>query len=105
MKPKIVRVLLYAHPREQVQQMYLCGENRASGNWNPEFAYKMTLTPDGWRAIKYLPEGKPFEFKVLRGKSWYDVEKGTWCEEISNHVITAQKGLVVHMNIPNFRQD
>ena len=105
METKLCRVFLYAHPREQVEEMYLCGENRASGAWDAALATKMKLTEDGWRAIKMLPVGSTFEFKVLRDKSWHGVEKGTWGEEIPNHVITAEKGLVVHMNIPNFRQD
>ena len=105
MQDKLVRVILFAHPRENVDEMYLCGENRASGSWDAAHATKMKRTEDGFRAIKYLPVGKPFEFKVLAAPSWYRVEKGTWREEIPNHVITAEKGMVVHMNIPNFRND
>jgi hypothetical protein len=105
MTGKTVRVILYAHPREAVGEMYLCGENHASGSWDAARATKMKYTEDGWRAIKYLPAGAKFEFKVLCAPSWHGVEKGTWCEEIPNHVITAEKGLVVHMNIPNFRKD
>ena len=102
-KKKYCRVTFYAHPREAVEEMYLCGENHASGEWVAELATKMTLTDKGWRAIKVLPVGEPFEFKVLRINSWYGVEKGTWGEEIPNHVIVAEKGLVVDMDIPNFR--
>ena len=105
MERKMCRVTLYAHPREDVEQMYLCGENHASGEWNATLATKMKKTEEGWRAIKVLPVGGEFHFKVLCAPDWHGVEKGTWCEEISNHVITAEKGLVVHMNIPNFRKD
>lgn len=105
METKLCRVILFAHPREDVEQMYLCGETRSSGEWIAEAATPMKRTPEGWRAIKYLPVGSTFRFKVLRDNSWHGVEKGTWGEEIDNHVITAEKGLVVHMNIPNFRQD
>lgn len=105
MENKRCRVILYAHPREEVQQMYLCGVNRASGEWDANLAKPMRLTEEGWRAIKILPVGQPFEFKVLCSKDWRGVEKGIWNEEIGNHVIVAEKGLVVHMDIPSFRKD
>ena len=105
MAKKLCRVTLYAHPREDVQEMYLCGVNHASGEWDAQLATPMRKTPDGWRAIKMLPVGEPFEFKVLNSRNWQGVEKGTWGEEIPNHIIVAVKGLVVHMNIPNFRKD
>ncbi len=105
MKTKNCRVIIYAQTREQVEQLYLCGVNHASGEWNAQQSTKMKWTTEGWRAIKYLPVGGVFEFKVLRDKDWHGVEKGTWGEEIPNHCITAQKGLVVRLDIPNFRQD
>ena len=105
MEKKKCRVIFYAHPRESVEEMYLCGVNHASGEWHPEQSTRMKWTENGWRAIKILPVGEPFEFKVLCAKSWTAVEKGIWGEEISNHVVVAEKGLVVHMDIPNFRKD
>lgn len=105
MEKKICRVILYAHPREAVEEMYLCGVNHASGEWDAKLATRMKWTEQGWRAIKMLPVGEAFEFKVLRAPDWHGVEKGTWGEEIPNHVIVAEKGLVVHMDIPNFRKD
>ena len=104
-KKKTCRVTIYAHPREEVQEMYLCGENHASGEWNAEFSTKMKLTSNGWRAIKVLPVGETFEFKVSRTNSWEGVEKGTWGEEIPNHIIVAAKGLVINMDIPSFRKE
>ncbi len=85
--------------------LYLCGVTHTSGSWQPEDAWKMTLTDKGYKAIKYLAVGEAFEFKILRGKSWHDVEKGYWNEEIANHRVVAQKGLVVEMYIPTFRLD
>ena len=104
-KTKKCRVILYAHPHEDVAAMYLCGVNHASGEWDARFASPMKYTDEGWRAIKILPVGQPFEFKVLCSRDWHGVEKGTWGEEIGNHVIVAEKGLVVHMDIPSFRKD
>ena len=104
-KKKLCRVTLYAHPREAVEEMYLCGINHASGEWDATLSSRMKWTEQGWRAIKLLPVGEPFEFKVLCSRDWHGVEKGIWGEEIANHVIIAEKGLVVHMDIPNFRKD
>ncbi|MBQ4443829.1 MAG: hypothetical protein II896_04110 [Clostridia bacterium] len=104
-KKQLCRVTFYAHPREAVEEMYLCGENHASGLWDASSATKMKPTEQGFRAIKVLPVGEPFEFKVLRTNDWSGVEKGVWNEEIPNHVIVAYKGLVVDMDIPSFRKD
>ena len=85
--------------------LYLCGVTHTSGSWQPQDAWKMTSTDKGWKAIKYLDPGEEYEFKILRGRDWHQVEKGFWNEEIPNHKIVASKGLVVEMYIPTFRQD
>lgn len=103
---KKCRVILYAKTDwDTPEGLYLCGVTRTSGNWQPKDACKMISTDKGWRAIKYLTVGEPFEFKILRGRDWHHVEKGFWNEEIPNHHIVPAKGLVVEMYIPTFRQD
>ena len=101
---KKCRVILYAIPQEPVEQMYICGEIKSAGEWNATVAKPMKLTDKGWRAIKILPVGSVFAFKVLKGQDWKNVEKGTWREEIANHEIVAEKGLVVTMPIPTFAE-
>ena len=102
---KKCRVIFYATTPQPADQLYLCGEPHNAGNWDAALAKPMKWTDKGWRAIKILPVGEVFEFKILRSRSWQDVEKGIWGEEIANHAIVAQKGLVVEMDIPNFRLD
>lgn len=103
-KPKKCRVTLYAIPQEPVEQLYLCGDTHSAGEWDANIAKPMKLTDKGWRAIKVLPVGSVFTFKILKGKDWKDVEKGYWKEEIANHAIVAEKGLVVTMPIPTFAE-
>lgn len=99
------RVYLYAQPAQPQQQLYICGDIPSAGEWNAAIAKPMKLTDKGWRAIKVLPVGSAFSFKILRDRTWAAVEKGTWREEIDNHVIVAQKGLVVTMPIPTFANE
>ena len=99
---KKCRVILYAIPAQPVEQMFICGEIHSAGEWDATLAKPMKLTDKGWRAIKILPVGSTFAFKVLSDRNWDAVEKGTWREEIPNHVIVAEKGLVVTMPIPTF---
>ena len=99
------RVYLYAIPAQPVEQLYICGDIHSAGSWDASIAKPMRLTEKGWRAIKILPVGSEFSFKILRDQTWAAVEKGTWREEIPNHVIVAQKGLVVTMPIPTFANE
>lgn len=102
---KKCRVVLYAQPKDPVDRLYICGEIHSAGEWDAAKAKPMKYTDKGWRAIKILPIGSVFAFKILKGQSWQNVEKGTWGEEIANHEIVAAKGLVVTMPIPSFRNE
>lgn len=102
---KKCKVTFIATTPHKVDALYLCGEPHNAGCWDADKAAPMKLTDEGWRVVKVLPVGEEFEFKILNRPDWHGVEKGTWGEEIPNHCIVAEKGLVVRMTIPNFRLD
>ncbi len=85
--------------------VYIIGSVPALGGWNPEKALEMKSEGNGvFTLSKLLATGGIVEFKVLSGKSWEKVEKGVYNEEIKNHIIAPEKGLVVDINVARFNK-
>ena len=84
-------------------EVYLVGSIPLLGGWNPEKAIQLEKKGNGvFSTSKMLPTGQLVEFKVLAEKNWNRVEKGVYSEEVQNHVIAPEKGLVVEIDVARF---
>lgn len=84
-------------------QLYIVGSSNALGAWDINNAVEMKRDEKGLFTIaKMMEPGEIVEFKVLKEKSWDAVEKGVYGQEIANHIISPQKGLVVNLAVARF---
>lgn len=85
-------------------ELYLVGNVPALGEWNAAKGAKLTYCNECgcYTASKLLPVDSNVEFKVLAGKTWDAVEKGTWGEDVANHAFVAVKGTKVEVEVLNF---
>lgn len=88
----------------KAEKLYIVGSTKNLGEWNPKKAVELEYCDkcNAFYTEKLLPAGEVVEFKVLNGKDWANVEKGTYGEEVANHSFTAQKGLEVVVEVNNF---
>lgn len=88
----------------ECSEVYLVGSVLSLGQWNPKKAVKLEYCEacNKYTVSKLLPAGETVEFRLLAAKSWDAVEKGVWGEEVENHVIVPQKGLIVEVEVSNF---
>lgn len=86
------------------KDVYIVGSIPSLGAWNPAKAVKLDYNEEtGFFTLsKLLPVGELIEFKVLASKSWDNVEKGWYQEEVENHIFTPSKGLVIVIEVPEF---
>lgn len=86
------------------KDVYVVGSAKSLGAWDVSKAVQLEYCDQCgmYRLTKMLPEGQLVEFKVLSGKSWENVEKGWYDEEVENHILTPQKGLSVTLEVPRF---
>ena len=103
MKGTKCRVKFVVTTPHAVRKLYICGDTANLGNWDVSEAKEMRKKEDRFELVKIFPIGEVVNFKVLEKMTWERVELGYWCEDIANHTIVAEKGLVVNMEIPNFR--
>lgn len=86
------------------KELYLVGSTQQLGAWDAAKALKMEYcdTCKKYTLAKMLPAGEAFEFKLLNGKSWSNVEKAQCGAEVANHLAVAAKGLVIELEVNNF---
>lgn len=86
-------------------KVFIVGSVRALGGWDPSKAVELKKEKDGVFSVsKMLETGQMVEFKILADKSWDRVEKGSYNEEIMNHIITPIKGLEVELDVARFNK-
>ena len=84
-------------------KVYIVGSIPQLGSWNPAKAIELKNEGNGVFSLsKMMATGQMVEFKILADKTWDKVEKGVYSEEVQNHIITPEKGLVVEINISRF---
>lgn len=87
------------------KEVYVCGSTKALGAWDPKHAIKLEqISATTFSVSKLMATGEVVEFKVLSGKSWDNVEKGSYGEEIQNHLLTPSKGLVEVVVVSKFNK-
>lgn len=105
MKGSKCRVKFIVTTPHAVRKLYICGNTTNLGAWDVSKAYEMRKKDDHFELVKFFPIGEVVNFKILEKMTWERVELGYWCEDIANHTVTAEKGLVVTMEIPNFKYE
>ena len=84
-------------------KVLIVGSIPALGSWDPAKAVELKNEGNGvFSVTKMMATGQMVEFKVLADKSWNKVEKGVYNEELQNHILTPEKGLVVEVNVSRF---
>ena len=99
------RVKFVVTTPHSVRRLYLCGDTKNLGNWEPIKAAEMRKKEDHFELYKLFKVCEVVIFKVLEKMTWDRVELGYWCEDIKNHTITAEKALVVKIEVPNFKYE
>lgn len=86
------------------KDLYLVGNVAALGEWDASKGVKLSYCEECGRytASKLLPVDTNVEFKVLAGKSWDAVEKGSFGEDVANHAFVAAKGTKVEIEVVSF---
>ena len=84
-------------------KVLIVGSIPALGSWDPAKAVELKYEGNGvFTVTKMMATGQMVEFKVLADKNWTKVEKGVYNEELQNHILTPEKGLVVEVNVARF---
>ncbi len=98
-----VKVEFIAKVAQDVKEVYLVGSDEKIGSWDPKNAIKMNNKEKGVFTIsKMFEAGDEIEFKFLSSKSYSNVEKGLYLEEIENHKVTAKSGVKKVIVVKNF---
>lgn len=102
---KRCRVKFIVSTPHPVRRLYICGSTKNLGNWNAVSAKELRKKDGHFECQKYFHIGEEVSFKILEKMNWERVELGYWYEDIDNHTLIAEKGLIVEINVPNFRYD
>lgn len=105
MTDKKCRVKFVVTTPHAVRKLYLCGSTKNLGNWNPTNAKELHKKDGIFELCKFFRVGETISFKILEKMTWDRVELGYWCEDVANHTVVAEKGLVVNIEIPNFKYE
>lgn len=99
-----VKVEFFVTTGKDVDSLYLVGSDAKVGAWDETKAVKLEYNPakGAFYASKMIKAGTVVEFKILSDKSWANVEKGYYGEEVPNRVFTAEKGAKVIVDVQNF---
>ena len=100
-----VKVTISVSPKNACENLYIVGSTSSIGYWDTRKATQLKYdeNTNSFKAIKFFPEGETVEYKFIRTKDWYGVEKGIWNEEITNRVVVPAKGLNLDLTIETFR--
>ena len=84
-------------------EIYAVGNIAKLGNWDVENAvtlkYVKSLFYIAYAVRRSIPVGTNVEFKLLNAKSWNNVEKGIFTEEIRNHNVTVNEKTTVVIDV------
>ncbi|MBR6072256.1 MAG: hypothetical protein IKP77_05425 [Acholeplasmatales bacterium] len=90
---------------KSTNEVYIVGSVPQLGSWDVKKAIKLEKNDAGiFTVSKLLATGQLVEFKVLADKDWARVEKGVYNEEIQNHIIAPEKGLIVELDVARFNK-
>lgn len=103
-KVSSTKIEFYITSVHEVKELYLVGSDFKLGAWDETKALKLEFVPEKnvFYASKMFPVGTTVEYKILAGKSWDNVEKGYYGEEIANRCFIVEKGLKVEATASNF---
>lgn len=82
-------------------EIYAVGNIEKLGNWDVENAItlKYVKSLNAYTVRRSIPVGTNVEFKLLNSKSWNNVEKGIFTEEIKNHNVVVNEDTTVVIDV------
>ena len=82
-------------------EIYLVGNVNKFGSWDLEKAVtlKYVKSLGAYSVSRKFDLGTEVEFKLLNSKSWNNVEKGIFTEEIKNHNVTVNEDTTVVIDV------
>ena len=82
-------------------EIYAVGNIAKLGHWDVENAVtlKYVKSLNAYSVRRTIPVGTTVEFKLLNSKSWNNVEKGIFTEEIRNHNVTVNEDTTVVIDV------
>lgn len=79
--------------KNATESVYLVGNTKNLGAWETKNAAKMTKVGENTFTLRKRFElGVEVEYKVVAAKTWKNVEKGIFTEDVENHHFEAVKG-------------
>lgn len=97
-----VKVTFIVH--SSAKSLYLVGNTKNLGEWDPKNATKLEKEGDVFTTSKLFENLSTVEYKFLKDKSYDYVEKGEYGEEVQNRSLVAVKGLKVEDTVENFNK-
>lgn len=85
--------------------IYLVGNDKKIGAWDATKGKALKINKNGAyvsTAVKF-EKGSIVEFKVCKTASWDNVEISVECNDLANHVFTADEDKTVTIDVYNFR--
>ena len=86
-------VNITVNTKNPIEEVYLIGNTKNLGAWETKKAVKMNKINDNTFTLRkrfYL--NTEVEYKVVASKTWGNVEKGIFAEDVENHHFVAEKG-------------
>ena len=82
-------------------EIYAVGNIAKFGEWDLEKAVtlKYVKSVGGYSVSRKVAVGTNVEFKLLNAKSWNNVEKGIFTEEIKNHTVTVNEDTTLVIDV------
>lgn len=82
-------------------EIFAIGNVDKLGNWEVENAVSLKYTKSlgGYSLRRTFNIGTEVEFKLLNAKSWNNVEKGIFTEEIKNHTVTVNEDTTLVIDV------
>lgn len=83
------------------KEIYAVGNVAKFGEWDLDKAVtlKYVKSLGGYSVSRKLNVGTEVEFKLLNAKSWNNVEKGMFTEEIKNHNVTVNEDTTLVIDV------
>lgn len=87
----------------QFTELYLVGNTKDLGLWNPIKSVSIKQGKNGFTKTKTFNKNEEIEFKVLLAQTFDKVEVDENFSEIENHKVLCDESKTVIVNIKNFK--
>ncbi|MGN0771032.1 MAG: CBM20 domain-containing protein [Christensenellales bacterium] len=107
MEEQVCCVTFYVENKtdKDVDCVYICGNHKKLGSWNPAKALKVNKSNGVFKVVRKFAQGEELEYKVLCKPDWEGVDKGMWGEEIVNHKVVVDGSTKSSVTVYNWRKN